>query len=212
MIDVERYNKLKEKYGHVSSWTIWKEPGETPKSNTADMSIFEDKNICNKLNDKYVFVALNGAGTHGVQEDKPWKNFHSSYQYQNDFKLRFALMDSPFWGSYITDIIKEFHESNSKNVVSHFQEHPNEIKYHINSFKEELNCLSDEKPILIAVGNDSYNILNDYLSNEYKIYKIMHYAARINKEAYKEEVCRELKKIFEDNINNPNSTTQSRLI
>lgn len=198
MIDVERYNKLKEKYGHVGSWTIWKEPGLTPKSNTDDMSIFEDENICNKLNDKYVFVALNWSGTHGVQEDKPWKNFHSSYPYQNDFKLRYALMDTPFWGSYITDIIKEFPELNSKKVVSHFKDNPDEIKDHINSFKEELNCLSDEKPILIAVGNDSFNFLNDNLSNEYEIHRIMHYAARINKDNYKKEVCKELKKIFNE--------------
>ena len=31
MIDIDRYNKLKEKYGHVASWTILKEPGLTPK-------------------------------------------------------------------------------------------------------------------------------------------------------------------------------------
>ncbi|WP_295723708.1 hypothetical protein [uncultured Methanobrevibacter sp.] len=195
MIDLERYNNLKEKYGHVSSWTIWREPGESAKSNTDDMSIFEDDNICNKLNDKYVFVALNWSGTHGVQEDKPWKNFHSSYRYQNDFKLRFALINTPFWGSYITDIIKEFPELNSKNVISHFKENPNEIYEYINSFKEELSCLSDEKPILIAVGNDSYNILNDNLGNEYEIHRIMHYSARISKEDYKKEVCNELKKI-----------------
>ena len=30
MIEIERYNKLKEKYGHVSSWTIWREEGKTP--------------------------------------------------------------------------------------------------------------------------------------------------------------------------------------
>ena len=197
MIDIERYNKLKEKYGQVASWTIWNEPGLTPKSNTDDMSIFEDENICNKLNDKYVFVALNWAGTHGVQEDKPWKTFHSSYPYQNDFKLRYALMDTPFWGSYITDIIKDFPELSSKKVVSHFRKNPNEIEKHINSFKEELSVLSDEKPILIAVGNDSYNILNDNLSEEYEIHRIMHYSARINKEDYKNKVCEKLKKIFE---------------
>lgn len=198
MIELERYNKLKEKYGHVSSWTIWKEPGETPKSNTADMSIFEDEiDICNKLNDKYVFVALNWAGTHGVQENKPWKDFHSSYKYQNDFKLRFALMDTPFWGSYITDIIKEFPELNSKKVVRYFEEHPDEIEKHINLFKEELSFLSDEKPILIALGNASYNFLNDNLDG-YEIYKIKHYSARIGKEDYRKEVWEELKKIVEE--------------
>ena len=197
MIDVERYNRLKEMYGNVGSWTIWKEPDGAPKSNTGDMSIFEDDAICNKLNDKYVFVALNWSGTHGVQEDKPWKNFHSSYPYQNDFKLRYALMNTPFWGSYITDIIKEFPELSSKKVVSYLNSNPEKIEKNIHIFKEELNCLSDEKPILIAVGNDSYNILNDNLRNEYDIYKIMHYSARINKEDYRKEVCKELKKLIE---------------
>ena len=107
-------------------------------------------------------------------------------------------MNTPFWGSYITDIIKEFHESNSKKVVSYLRDHPDEIERHIHQFKEELNYLSDENPILIAVGNDSFNILNDNLSCEYKIYKIMHYSARINKEDYKKEVWKELKNILDE--------------
>ena len=197
MIDVERYNKLKEKFGHVGSWTIWKEPGLTPKSNTADMSIFEDENICNKLNDKYVFVALNWSGTHGVQEDKPWKNFHSSYRYQNDYKLRYVLWETQFWGSYITDIIKEYPELSSKKVVREIKNGNIKIKDHINKFKEELNCLSDEKPILIAVGTDSFNILYDNLHNEYDIHRITHYAARIKKKDYKKEVL-ELEKKLEE--------------
>ena len=188
MIEIEIYNKLKEKYGHVSSWTIWREEGNTPKSNTDDMTIFEDEDICDKLNDKYVFVALNWSSTHGVQEDKPWKNFHSSYRYQNDYKLRYALWGTQFWGSYITDIIREYPEINSKKVVSEIKKGNIKIEDHIKKFKEELNCLSDEKPILIAVGNDSFNILKDNLHDEYEIYRITHYSARINKEDYKKEV------------------------
>ena len=85
----------------------------------------------------------------------------------------------------------------SKKIVSYFKKNPDEIENHITSYKEKLCCLSDEKPILIAVGNDSYN-LSDNLDNEYETYRIKHYATRINKEDYKEEVCKELKKIFED--------------
>lgn len=121
MIVINRYNNLKEKFGHTSSWTIWKEAGSTPKSNTDDMSIFDDENICDILNDKQVFVALNGSSTHGKQEDRPWKNFHSSYRYQHDYKLRYALVNTKFWGSYITDIIKEFPEVDSAKVISHLK-------------------------------------------------------------------------------------------
>ena len=196
MIEIERYNKLKEEYGRVSSWTIWREEGETPRSNTGDMSIFEDENICDKLNDKYVFVALNWSSTHGVQEYMPWKNFHSSYSFQNDFKLRYALWKTQFWGSYITDIIKEYSELDSRKVVSEIRNGNIRIEDHINMFKEELSFLSDEKPILIAVGNDSFNILNDNLHDEYEIHKITHYSARIKKEDYKKEVL-ELEKRIE---------------
>ena len=128
MINQEIYDELKENYGDTSSWTVWKEPGSKVKSNTGDMSIFEDKNICDVLNDKYVFVALNCSNTHGEQTKIPWKNFHSSYRYQNDYKLRYALLNSKFWGSYITDIIKDLSEVDSSKVMKHLKDNPQIIE------------------------------------------------------------------------------------
>lgn len=188
MIKSERYEKLKEQYGHTSSWTIWKKADSTPKSNTSDMSIFEDENLCEKLNDKYVFVGLNGSSTHGIQENTEWKNFHSAYRYQNDFKLRYALCNTEFWGSYITDIIKYHPEVDSSKVKKYLKTQPQVIKENIELFKNELNILSDKKPILIAIGNDAYNILERNLGEEYEIFKIMHYSNIINKENYRKEV------------------------
>lgn len=47
-----------------------------------------------------------------------WANFHSDdNKRQNDFKLRYALMDTPYWGSYITDVIKSHFDTISTNVV-----------------------------------------------------------------------------------------------
>lgn len=195
MIDKNRYNKLKEKYGHTSSWTIWKEVGSRPKSNTGDMSIFDDENICEKLNNNYVFVALNGSSTHGKQEERPWKNFHSTYKYQQDYKLRFALLDTKFWGSYITDIIKEFPEINSSKVEKYLKKNPNIIDENIKNFEKELQILTDKKPIIIAVGNKSHEILKNNLSNKFTIYKIKHYAYPISKENYRKEVLSVLKDI-----------------
>ena len=94
MIDINRYNKLKDKCGKWSSWAIWKEAGETPKSNTGDMSIFTET-IYEQLNDKYVFVGLNVSST---PDNISWKNFHSDSPYQNDYKLRYALSGTKFGG------------------------------------------------------------------------------------------------------------------
>ena len=196
MIDIERYNILRDKYGACSSWTIWKEAGPTPKSYTGDMSIFNDANICDKLNDKYVFIGLNGSSTHGKQEIVPWKNFHSDYKGQNDFKLRYALKNTPFWGSYITDIIKKYHDVDSNNVMSYLKKNPNVIDKNINIFEEELSILSDEKPVLIAMGNNAHDIVSNHLGKKYRVFKITHYSHFISKENYRKSVEKDLADLY----------------
>jgi len=41
MIDKEKFEFIKKKYGHRSSWAIWKEVGETPKSNMGDLNVLD---------------------------------------------------------------------------------------------------------------------------------------------------------------------------
>lgn len=191
MIESSRYNKLKKHCGCYSSWAIWKEAGEKPKSNTGDMSIFKDKNICDKLNDKYVFVGLNVSRSPG---NEPWKNFHSDSPYQNDYKLRFALKNTKLWGSYITDVIKNYEQTKSSEVLKELKKNPSIIDKNIERLKKELNCLSDEKPILIAMGVDAHKILEDNMDG-YCIHQIRHYSANGGQEYYKEEVWKVLKNI-----------------
>lgn len=192
MIEVERYNRLKEKYSKCSSWAIWKDAGEKPASNTGDMTIFNDENICDKLNDQYVFVGLNVSST---PEDEPWRNFHSDSPCQKDFKLRFALKDTIFWGSYITDIIKDCPLKTSSDVKRYLKTNPQKIMESLQTFKEELNILSDEKPVIIAMGNASFDILDKNLTGYDNIKKIKHYAYPSSKEKYKEDVLSILKSI-----------------
>lgn len=62
-----------------------------------------------------MFVGLNRSGKpkDGNAEKKPdkpkdpWFNFHAG---RNDFKLRYALQGTRYWGSYITDAIKDYQE------------------------------------------------------------------------------------------------------
>ena len=57
MMDLEKFEVIKKEYGTCSSWAIWKEVGETPKSNTGDLNILDPKKntdqiyvstVCNK--------------------------------------------------------------------------------------------------------------------------------------------------------------------
>lgn len=203
MIDIERYNLLKEKYGQCASWAIWEKPiQDKPSSNIKCLSLFNDENICDKLNSKYVFVGLNKSKTDNDFKSEPWRNFHSTEPHQKDFRLRYVLMGTKFWGSYITDIIKKCEgdskkseETKSEKVMSYLKKHPEVVDENIKIFKEELNTLSNEKPILIAIGKDAYTILNNNMK-EYAIKEIRHYSDRkISNEDYKVEVCEKLKDI-----------------
>ena len=191
MINKASYDKLEQLYGDVSSWAIWKEPDKTPKSNTSDMSVFDDVDLLSKLNKDYVFVGLNASSTHGERRDgkySSWLNFHSDYAYQQDYKLRYALLKTKYWGGYITDIIKKFPEVDSAKVKKYLKDNPNIVEANIKEFVKELSILSNTKPVLIAMGDYTYEILENYLGKEYKIVKIMHYAAQIGKEEYKKQV------------------------
>ena len=138
-----------------------------PKSNVGSLKPFDDPNLLNKLNTGFVFVGLNGSGKHEkyLEHNLPWFNFHSSSPRGNDYKLRYAVNNTPLWGSYITDIIKYFPESESAKVAKYVHDNPDVLKKNIEVFKEELKLLG-ENPIIVALGSVTYEILSKNLAKE----------------------------------------------
>jgi hypothetical protein len=45
MIDKDKFEFIKQKYGYLSSWAIWADEDEKPKSNVGDLSVFEKENV-----------------------------------------------------------------------------------------------------------------------------------------------------------------------
>ena len=109
MITKEKFYFIKKKYGRVASWAIWAHEDKEPKSNMGDLTVLDpeiNKNLLSELNPNVVLVALN------FSEDvnpKPFENFHAGGKF-TDFKTRYALRDSPYWGGYMTDIKKNHPE------------------------------------------------------------------------------------------------------
>lgn len=190
MLDKNTYDILKTKFGNVASWAIWSLPNDTPKSNTGDMTVFEDENLLKKLNTNYVFVGLNASEV----ENKniiSWSSFHSTNPSQNDYKLRYALMgEDKYWGSYITDLIKNFPKTDSTEVVKYMKRNPEEFEKHITTFLNEISLIGT--PTLIAMGSATYSLLKPLSKKGFIIKKITHYAHRINKENYRKKVIAEL--------------------
>jgi hypothetical protein len=78
------------------------------------MSVFDDVELLKVLNTKYIFVGLNIS--RDIIDTVAWSNFHDPRPEAMDFKIRYALKDTPLWGSYMTDTFKDLQEKDSKKV------------------------------------------------------------------------------------------------
>ena len=189
-MDLEKFNFIKQKYGHVASWAIWKEVGETPKSNMEDLSVLDPQqnpNLLSELRPNVVFVGLNTSKD--ISGLEPFSNFHPTNPFANDYKTRYALKNTQLWGGYMTDIIKKHEELHSLSVVKHLRKYPEVVDENIETFRKELKDLGTKNPTIIAFGNAAHSILTRHLKDEYKILKVYHYSYfRINKERYREHV------------------------
>jgi hypothetical protein len=187
MITREKFNFIKEKYGLYASWAIWVHEDEKPKSNMGDLTVLDpeiNKNLLSELNPNVVLVALNFSKG-SIKE--PFGNFHSNRGTATDYKTRYALRDSPYWGGYMTDIIKDYSEKESGKLVKYLKTKKSFEQGNAEFFRQEMKDIGAEKPTLVAFGNAVYDILKRNLP-EFKIVKIPHYAHHMSKEKYREKV------------------------
>lgn len=198
MIDKKVYDKLKEGYKDVASWAVWSpvDEGEKarPTSNTGDMTVFDKPDLLNVIHNDYVLVALN-ASVHADRKDGftgPWRMFHSDdNRRQKDFKLRYAVVDTPLEGAYMTDVIKNHPNKNSGQVVAYCKENPQTIVDNIKVLKEELEILGG-KPVLVGMGQAVYDYLSESsLKDDYEIVMINHYSyTAVTKDMLREQVLK----------------------
>ena len=178
----EKYEEIKRKYGHMSSWAIYadKKHNDKEKSGVGDISVFEtpDSGLLRALNPNVVFVGLNIS----QKIEDVFGNFHSASPSANDYKIRFALRGSQFEGGYMTDIIKDFEQKISGKVMKYLGGNKAFEQENIEKFEQELKDIGSTKPIIIAFGADCYKILRRNLKDKYTIYKVTHYSAFITKE------------------------------
>ena len=183
----EQYQKIKNKYGKMASWAIWKEWNTYDKSKAGmgDISFFENPTpeLLESLKPNIVLVALNLS----KEINRSFSNFHPNYSTAHDYKIRYALHGTPLWGAYMTDMIKDFEEKISGNVRTFLLENPSFVQQNIDFLKQELVDMGASNPIVIAFGRDTYRILRKHLKGEFNIFKVTHYSHRISKEKLREE-------------------------
>lgn len=195
---LQHIQHTEKKYGDVSSWAVWNTDytDSEPGRNIKDLSMFASPNLAKTLetlNTGFVFVGLNRSGRpkDGNAEKKPdkpkdpWFNFHAG---RNDFKLRYALRGTRYWGSYMTDAIKDLQETDSVEVEKTLKSNPERVDENLKGLREELELLGG-KPVLVALGYAAEKKLKCMKSEGYEVVRILHPAARnINKKDYRKRV------------------------
>lgn len=188
MVNKQLYKRIGQKYGEVASWAVWAKADSKPKSNIADMEIFNLKknpSILHVLRTDVVMVGLNFS--RGLATDTPFLNFHDASPYGHDYKIRFAFEGTKFYGAYMTDIIKDFTELDSRAVLKQFKENPDQLSSHIDAFQEELSFIGSFKPLILAFGRDAYEIIRKNMNQSLwsDLICLTHYSHRISKEKYR---------------------------
>lgn len=186
-MDEKHYLEIVNKYGDFASWAIWADVGSKPKSNVGDLTIFDpikNRGLLGQLKPNVVMVGLNISRRIKLT----FGNFHDSRPQSQDYKIRYAFRDTKFYGAYMTDLIKDFEQKISGTVLKYLRSNKDFEEQNILLFEQELADLKSSDPLIIAFGNDSFNILNRHFRERFKIVKVPHYSMHISKEEYRMEI------------------------
>lgn len=195
MIDKCVYDALRDKFAMTSSWAVWSEPENgnwKSKSSIANLGcLMESSELLKELNGDYIFVGLNPARHNVIDTGEPWGAFHSGdTKRAQDYKLRYALRGTKYWGAFMTDIYSGIIETNAKNAID--KTTPQMTSDSIEDLLEIRNFLGG-KSIIVAMGNKAYKILSKHLPTEVHLKKIQHYSSYVNIDKYREQILEQLK-------------------
>ena len=188
-IDRERFELIKDKHGGYSSWAVWAPATGGPKSSIGDLSVLDanaNPLVLQTVNQAIVMVGLNISRSF----EEPFRNFHDQAPSANDFKLRFAFTDTPYYGAYMTDAVKNVPMVKSGDLIRYLRENPSVIDSQIAAFRDELSDLGCARPTILAFGSAAYKLLLRHLMpSEYRaLVRLTHHSHYIGKDEYRDIV------------------------
>lgn len=160
----EVYEELKKMSGRESSWALYPDFDK----DAFGMDIFNQPEIWNLLNDKYVILALNPGKD---VQTKPWINFHSDVG-KGARRLRDVTKNSVLEGSYITDVYKNVFEKNSGKLKS-FDSDEQRVQASLPILRNELELL--HHPLIITLGSGVKSFVKKHLP-DYESINTWHYS------------------------------------
>jgi hypothetical protein len=193
MVDRETFDLIKEKHGRYVSWAVWAEPDGKPKSHVGDLTVLDpDQNpaLLGKLRSDVVMLGLNLAR----DWPRPLGNFHDTSSRGQDYKIRFAFTGRPFYGAYMTDIIKGVVMLKAGDLMRYLAANPHVVAESVKCLLEEFDDLKSESPTVIAFGRNAHQLADKHLPKDRysRLVRVRHFSDYISQTAYRERVRSEL--------------------
>lgn len=189
------FEKIEKKYCQKSgSWAIWKDC-----ANVSDLSVFDvskNPDVLNQVKPNVVMVGLNASVPKEKITVAPYSNFHSNFSRQKDYKICCAFKDTNLWGAYMTDLIKNYSETNSTEVEAAIKNGKVDIQKCVNDLFAELDGIGAQKPLIICFGGDVFKYIKKYApeGTYCDLVNIRHYAAWGSAEDYRSDCHKKLAK------------------
>jgi hypothetical protein len=136
MIDRDKFDLIKEKYGHYASWAVWADGIDKPKENVGDLSLFEATEhyaLLKQLNPNVVLVGLNISR----RIQSALGNFHDGRPSSMDYKIP-RIRSHPRLKAFVQ------HSSNLKPTTKRFLRPESHTRR--NCFRSSSHFVNDQGP------------------------------------------------------------------
>ena len=190
-VSEDQFCKLREQCGDQSSWAVWNGADDRGRFK-CPLDILDptiNRDLISSLNNNYIFLGLNIS----KPIEKPLANFHPmAWKHENN-RLDLVLRGTKFWGSYMTDLVRQVVKANGADLQRRIRQDPKLLVDGIKALKADIEILRMDKPIIFALGAICHNQLTSKdLPSSWRIHRLTHYAARMGTNNYVARVQNEL--------------------
>jgi hypothetical protein len=170
-------SKKPNRLPYFSSWAVWN------NSDLKDVTFINPENAY-RLKPGIVFVALNLS--------KPLQSNWSDWQNVHDVERVYNLLrGTRFEGAYITDIIKNHPEADSRVLLDHIKTGKIDINVNINCFFEEIDLLETDAIEMYLFGDAVEGLFKKYVEGHEKFSAFSRKIKRIQRiDHYSDQVTR----------------------
>ena len=121
---------------------------------------------------------------------RPFGNFHDPRREGQDYRIRFAVAGTSYYGAYMTDFVKGVVMLKADDLMRHLAEDERVVAENVEHLLEEFDDLNSASPTIIAFGAYAHLLAAKHIpaSRYARLVRVTHYSQYISKEDYRARV------------------------